>query len=493
MFRAERKAKRLSKIKSKTYRRLAKKARLRAAEANGEAGEMSLDQMEELDAIDGGSRAREELERLEIQRARERATLKHASKGGGGGRWSRSMAGMHGMDADVGEAMADRASREEELRRRIAGREKDDDSSSGDDSDVDDDMDGMDDDEIRLDAFDEVAAMREKDRVETAKSKPTGLMAMKFMQRAADEDQKRVDREVDDFERELGGVADEEGGEAASLGQRVQGNAGRMVFAPTKVIGYLESLCTLFTGSLTYYTFQASGVAAATSEAVEQRPSQGSQEQTVRLSGPLSVKPTSAPSAEAETASFNPFAKLSSMRPAQDDDTPGTEETGANPWLAIGDPSASLKISRKNDGAEASSSSNRDVLASKAAAKASKQLSKGADARKAAKEDAEVVVDLDNVLGGGGGEKKRRKPRSKKKGGALDAAAAGAKEREAKAAEESSDEEAGDEPVRVPVAFNQRDLVARAFANDNVVAVSICPLPIACGELSNSKRQLFVR
>jgi U3 small nucleolar RNA-associated protein 14 len=243
MFRAERKAKRLAKIKSKTYRRIAKKARLRAAAENGEAGgEMDLDDMAELDEIDGGSRAREELERREIQRARERATLKHASKGGGGGRWAKSMAGMHGMDGDVHEAMNSRANREEELRRKISGRDEGDESSSN--ASEDDDEDDDEGDKIRIDAFDEVAAMKNKDMSEKSKSKPTGLMAMKFMQRAADEREKQVDQEVEGFERELRGLVDgEDDAEApASLGQRVQGNVGRMVFTPN------NKVCFFFSG-----------------------------------------------------------------------------------------------------------------------------------------------------------------------------------------------------------------------------------------------------
>jgi U3 small nucleolar RNA-associated protein 14 len=201
---------------------------------------------------------------------------------------------------------------------------------------------------------------------------------------------------------------------------------------------------------------------------------QTSQEHTVRLSGPLAVEP-------ATSETFNPFAKLSSFQPTE---RPEASET--NPWLAVGDASgSSLKVSRKKDG---KAPTRDDAATEKVAAKTDKQASKSAEARKAATDDAQVAVDPENVLGkkgsgaaattsGSGGAEKKRKPRSKKMNGTAAAAGLEAAAEEIAAAQSSSDEEAVDEPVRVPVgqpaAFKQRDLVARAFANDNVVAVSL--------------------
>ena len=78
MFRAEKKAKRVAKIKSKTYRRLARKEAAR----RGEKNQLSLDEMEQLDEVDGGSRAADMREKMEVDRARERAGLRHSTKNG---------------------------------------------------------------------------------------------------------------------------------------------------------------------------------------------------------------------------------------------------------------------------------------------------------------------------------------------------------------------------------------------------------------------------
>lgn len=92
MFRAERKAKRVAKIKSKTFRRIRKKEKQRRNET--EDGALDLAMMQELDDIDGGGRVAVESERLDALRAKERVTLKYSS----GGRWAQSVKVRLGFD-----------------------------------------------------------------------------------------------------------------------------------------------------------------------------------------------------------------------------------------------------------------------------------------------------------------------------------------------------------------------------------------------------------
>ena len=84
MFRAEAKAKRVSKIKSKTYRRIRKKAKAKLASQLG----MDEDD-EDVDDEEG------QLKR-EVERARERATLRHKNTG----KWAKAMKARGELDVD---------------------------------------------------------------------------------------------------------------------------------------------------------------------------------------------------------------------------------------------------------------------------------------------------------------------------------------------------------------------------------------------------------
>lgn len=231
LFREEARAKRISKIKSKTYRKLARK---RAAKAGGGGdGEIDLEDLRRLDP----ERAEEEALKMETARARERATLKHSAKGG---RWARAQHGAGETDGKRRE-IEDMLSQKERLTRKIQGRDSDASSDDGSDSDEDDEED---DGAIRGDAFDELKALQEKNRrleEETAQSKPSGIFGMKFMQRAMARDKARVDEEEEELRRQLEeysdqGVGSDEGGDSdndpdAAQSMRVANNPGRMVFS----------------------------------------------------------------------------------------------------------------------------------------------------------------------------------------------------------------------------------------------------------------------
>lgn len=240
MFRAERKAKRVAKIKSKAFRRIHRRAK-----GKGEDSGLSIEEMMELDKIDGGDRVVEEKARMEIVRARERATLKHSTKGG---RWSKTVGGIEGLDEERNTAVRDMVARGEELRRKIAGLEDDEDVDEfGSDGSEEDDEDASLD-QIRRTAFDELASLDRKD-AEAARNQPTvkGVLNMKFMKDAVARGERKVQSSADELRRKLAmmdemgsgggsdGEEDTEGSGATGISEMVQGNLGRMVFGPSSV------------------------------------------------------------------------------------------------------------------------------------------------------------------------------------------------------------------------------------------------------------------
>ena len=261
MYRAERKAKRVAKIKSKAYRRIHRKQR----ERDGAGAQLSLDDLAELDAIDGGSRVDDERARLELQRAKERVTLKHSGKGG---RWARKVDGLEGLDEERNAAIRDMVSRREELRKKIAGvgsgDDERDDFASSDDGEGEGDDDSMasgaDDDDVdavRRRAFDELAALDAKEAaLKASDPKLKGVMNMKFMRDAMSRAERDVQRDEDELRQRLaqldemrddaataGGEGEDEDGPApVSMSEQVQGNLGRMVFGPTSAAAKVRPL-----------------------------------------------------------------------------------------------------------------------------------------------------------------------------------------------------------------------------------------------------------
>lgn len=226
MFRAEAKAKRVAKIKSKTYRRLRKKeqARLAAKLGGGSDAEGEDDEAARL--------------RREVDRARERATLRHKNTG----KWARAMKGRGELDADQRREINEMLDRGEKLRRRIQGRGSDESGSGSEDETEEEGEDGVR--RIKAGAFDELRQLEGggagADVPEGKKGK--SVFEMKFMKDAMARNELRAKEIADDFVRELGGQMgeddDEEGegeGDAppASTTQRV---GGRMSFRPGNIV-----------------------------------------------------------------------------------------------------------------------------------------------------------------------------------------------------------------------------------------------------------------
>jgi U3 small nucleolar RNA-associated protein 14 len=243
MFRAESKAKRIAKIKSKTFRKLARKRADRARAAGDE----------DPDAFDPEA-ADEEREKAERDRARERATLRHSAKS----KWGKDIGNDSSELEDRRRAKEEMLDIRDKLRQKIMGREE---GASGSDEDDDEeaDDDGDDPEAIKARAFDQLAAIEAKDAA-AGQAGGKGLMQMAFMQKAQDRELKRVAGDEQELRREIArygneeasgdesGSEDEESGAGAMM-ERVGGNEGRMVFAPTVSVVMAKSWIQLITGS----------------------------------------------------------------------------------------------------------------------------------------------------------------------------------------------------------------------------------------------------
>ena len=220
MFRAETRAKRVAKIKSKTFRKLARKRQ----ERGGDKVDLNLS---DADA------ANEEREKLERARATERATLRHGARNS---RWARENAGDGGDLDDRRRAKEEMLDIKERLQRKIMGHDDGDSSSEGEQEEDDENEEA-----IRSRAFDQLASLRD---MEPDEKPEKGLMHMAFMKRAEEKETQKVVQVENALRRDIdlfGEAAspeeedEQEEGGAPQL-MHVAGNEGRMVFSgPTPV------------------------------------------------------------------------------------------------------------------------------------------------------------------------------------------------------------------------------------------------------------------
>ncbi|GAA5920508.1 hypothetical protein JCM1841_003452 [Sporobolomyces salmonicolor] len=425
MYRAERKAKRVAKIKSKAYRRIHRRGK------DNDGPQLSLEDLAELDRIDGGDRVSEERSRLELLRAKERATLKHSSKGG---RWAKKLDGLEGLEDERNKAIRDMVERRDQLRKKIAGIEDDEvdefapSGSENEELGSDDDADF---DAIRRSAFNELASLDAKEAAAAANDpKLKGVMNMKFMKDARARADREVQKDADELRHRLEQMDEvelaEEEEAPLALSSQVQGNLGRMVFGPT------------------------STAAKAYAVDASPEPQTPTAAPTITKLAAVAVA-SSAPTPRSRPSLSNPFT---------------TDAAEANPWLSLADSQGdSGKLSRKANKAVV----GKDSLsaADKSANKAARTKSKQADAREAERDDAHVELDLNAGLVAAGAKKKREK--APQVGGAV-ARPAATMEEEAGESDAQSDEEIEAQRGRGPAAFKQRELVKEAFANDDVVA-----------------------
>ncbi|GAB7350469.1 hypothetical protein MBLNU459_g1067t1 [Dothideomycetes sp. NU459] len=191
LFREEVKAKRIKKIKSKSYRRVHRRERERA-----EAAERDFFEAE------GGEPDEDEKERNDRRRAEERMGTKHRDS-----KWAKAMkkSGRTVWDDDARDGVVDMARRNEELRRRIEG--KDVREPDSDDSDISEEEDDDDDDDMQ----DDEAAGRKKLSKQLGRLENGGneehskLGSMLFMQRAEASRKAQNDEDIERMRRELAG------------------------------------------------------------------------------------------------------------------------------------------------------------------------------------------------------------------------------------------------------------------------------------------------
>ena len=226
MFRAEIKARRVKKIKSKTYRRLKRKEKERL-------GELIDDKGPEDDSDEEEGQLKREMER-----AKERATLRHKHTG----RWAKRMVNRDDGDETTRKDLEDMLSKGERLRRRIQGVTSD---QSGQESSEDEENEGSDIDEsimrIKQKAFDELVRLGDETIPESdGQKKGKRVFEMKFMKDAMARQAATVDQEVDDFTMEMGRVVvDESETEPAKNPDKDSSNGavavrtgGRVVYRP---------------------------------------------------------------------------------------------------------------------------------------------------------------------------------------------------------------------------------------------------------------------
>ena len=204
LFREEIRAKRIKKIKSKSYRRVHRKERdknlLRDREALAAAGLVSPS---------------DEQERIDRQRAEERMGQRHRES-----RWAKGVKGISraAWDEDARQGMTDMARRDEELRRRMQGKDVqgeellESDSQSSDEASEEDE-----------DAF----AGRMKSKLDKLDREPdeneSRLSSMRFMQKAEAARKAQNDEAVEQLRKELEGGAPQEDSEGEAQGRRRYG------------------------------------------------------------------------------------------------------------------------------------------------------------------------------------------------------------------------------------------------------------------------------
>lgn len=437
MFRAEAKAKRVAKIKSKTYRRMKKKEREKLAAKLG---------ADEVDEDDEEVRMKREAER-----ALERATLRHKNTG----KWAKSMKGRGELDQDQRKEITEMLDRGERLRRRIQGKGSDDESEDESDEDGEGGIEGL-----KARAFEEMAELKQSEELPEA-GKGKSVFDMKFMRDAAALEQIEVNKNVDDFIKELG----EDGAEGEVVqddsGAIIQRTGGRMTFRP----GTLVSLPISYSRRVVL------------TKIGPQAPSRAA------LSDTSSVTLQSAdllPQANSETTS--PIQTISHSLPP-----PVSSKTQSNPWLA-----------HAEDGFSGAGLKRSEVVVgkdSKATEKSKNKLRKRKQQRdeekEREKEDAVVEISLDNTMKGtsasASSSSKQMPVKLAGKGKTKDTTTALADddsdvnsevdEQEKALQKKGKGKRGGGNGVK---AFEQRDLVALAFAGDNVVQVRCC-LVSRCG------------
>ncbi|KAI4196318.1 MAG: hypothetical protein LQ350_006635 [Teloschistes chrysophthalmus] len=218
LFREETRAKRIKKIKSKSYRRVHRKERERLMHNNKEAL-----------AAAGIDDSESEKERNDRRRAEERMGAKHRES-----RWAKGVkqGGRMAWDEDARSGVEDMARREENLRRRIQGQKvdgSDEEDSSEDEEEEHDDNDESSTDKIqrRLQERLEKLSDNEESLTSGVKDSTSALASMKFMRKAEAALKAENDEALQRMQREIAG-------EQTSSEDETEEQSGRRSYGPTR-------------------------------------------------------------------------------------------------------------------------------------------------------------------------------------------------------------------------------------------------------------------
>ncbi|KAK0305872.1 hypothetical protein LTR01_006656 [Friedmanniomyces endolithicus] len=217
LFREEIKAKRVAKIKSKSYRRVHRRERERQAEKD----RMLMDPEGLDDAMDGDER-----ERTDRKRAEMRMSTKHRDS-----KFGKSLHATNRTVWDEGarDGVNEQARRQEDLRRRIAGQDVEEDESSDVPSESDGDGDAGDDEDEDGRTRRHLNRLRDEGRGIGQK----GLGGMKFMRAAEDRLRARNVEEIERLRKEMA-VAD---GDDVAEDSELEDGLGRAIFGPRAKAG----------------------------------------------------------------------------------------------------------------------------------------------------------------------------------------------------------------------------------------------------------------
>lgn len=214
VFRTDQKARRIAKIKSKSYRRIHKREREREAlRRQAEEG----DDAEE----DTGKRLK-----AEMARAKERMTLRHKNTGD----WAKKMLSRGQHDLDTRQAVSEQIRRGDDLRRKMLGTEGEESQESDSGEELEDFLK----DPAKWD-----------EEAETAPEVLKGVMGMKFM-RDAENRQKRANAESIREVHELIGAGSDDDEISETNGTAILSeNPGRKTFTPGDQVSSESLTCLI--------------------------------------------------------------------------------------------------------------------------------------------------------------------------------------------------------------------------------------------------------
>ena len=234
LFREEIRAKRIKKIKSKSYRRVHRKERERNAQI-------------EKDTLTAGAATSsgDDQEQNNRRRAEERMGARHRES-----KWARSVKG-HGRavwDKDVRDGIINLARREDELKRRIVGKDvaAEDEGFEPSETDVssdDDDSGSSSNQAISESVIKGLQGLGRKSRQQSgADEAGSALNSMKFMKDAEARKKAENDAEVNKLQREITGEnSSEETETILEDGRRTYGSAGRSVLGSVDQLGEIRN------------------------------------------------------------------------------------------------------------------------------------------------------------------------------------------------------------------------------------------------------------